>query len=1300
MTHPVFAGDTLYSESMVLEKRESATARTPASSPSRTRGLNQDGDEVCSFKRTFYVYKRGAEQLEGDLPRGQALAADRRPGRGLRGVDADHASPRGARPSPSWSTRPRGRRRRAPRSSGCPSCTAAPRVSAAAPDHAATSSARVGTAIALAFTRSPMVTALEALDLDELSRRPLRARARHRRAAAQRGLAQRALGQAGRPPARDRPQHPHFVGTATTGEPMTLEGEFEPMQHPRLRAALPGAAHRDPDLPRRDGPRDDPARRRDRRRLDQPRAVLAGLPRRADPARDRRRRRGGGGRTRDRPRPRRVRRAARSTPTATVARRRAAGLVGFYATRAHLRRLLRLPRPRRGPAAGRRRLPRRHRRREPRRPRSPTAMVDALTLAARATRSPSRSRPTTAWPTRSSSARPPTVWRRTADPRRARTRSSPSSPDHRRSAVTTPCKPLEDIRIIARRAVRRRPVRQRAPGRPRRGGHQDRGPDASAATSGATCRRTPRARTRCSSRPSTATSESLSLDLTTPAGREVFEDLVEGQRRRLLQPARRRAGEARHHLRRPQAPEPARSCACSLTGFGMTGPRHARSPATTTSCRAWPAGWTSPASPTARRPSPGCRWSTTRGGFVAAISLLAGVHAARRDGVGMDCDVSLYDTAIGDADLSGDLAPQRRLRARAHPPLRAPVAGAVPGVPGQGRLDGRRLRQGEVLAAAAPRSSSTRSGPSRPAVRARSPTATAAPRGAAAAARGDLRDAHRRRVARQLYAGVDPVRADQRRRRGAGRGAHRRPRPDRRDRAPALRHGQASSPRRCGSATSRPSTAARRSATRTSTTSSPSCSATTPPRSPTLRGAGRVRRRHPTATTALSEPPRDDRRELAAWASATGRRPRARCARRRPAPRSTASAPRSPRRATAPPRPPSTVARRARRPARGDRPRHRRPVSARRRPRWPTARWCTRSTSTTPTPAGWCTPRRSCCPRRSPSASRSGRRGREVARRGGGRLRGRVPGRRRRAARVPRPRPARHARSRGVFSAARSPRGCCGSTGATTVDALGIAGSQAGGLLEFLAHRRVDQAAAPRLGRRRRASSPPGSPRPAPPARRRCSTARTASTPRSPARTADPALVIDGLGERWETTRIGIKPYPACQLMHATLDASATRSRRAIPSRPTSSRSIVEVHPDSRRDRVRAGRDLAAPRTSYAAKFSLPWSVAALLVDGGSASTPTTSSRLARRPEVAALAAGPRHLAGSPGDRRRPPTRPAGSRSRSPTARRSSGRSPAARGGPDDPLDRRRAARQVPRATPAAAQPSPTAVPARRARRR
>jgi crotonobetainyl-CoA:carnitine CoA-transferase CaiB-like acyl-CoA transferase len=34
------------------------------------------------------------------------------------------------------------------------------------------------------------------------------------------------------------------------------------------------------------------------------------------------------------------------------------------------------------------------------------------------------------------------------------------------------------------------------------------------------------------------------------------------------------------------------------------------------------------------------------GGYVAVISLLAALHGARRDGIGTDCDVSLYDTAI------------------------------------------------------------------------------------------------------------------------------------------------------------------------------------------------------------------------------------------------------------------------------------------------------------------------------------------------------------------------------------------------------------------------------------------------------------------------------------------------------------------------------------------------------------------------------------------------------------------------------------------------------------------------------
>ncbi len=70
LPHPVFAGDTLYSESLVLDKRGSAKRPHAGIVTVRTRTLNQDGTEVCSFKRTFYVYRKGAKQVEGIFPQG------------------------------------------------------------------------------------------------------------------------------------------------------------------------------------------------------------------------------------------------------------------------------------------------------------------------------------------------------------------------------------------------------------------------------------------------------------------------------------------------------------------------------------------------------------------------------------------------------------------------------------------------------------------------------------------------------------------------------------------------------------------------------------------------------------------------------------------------------------------------------------------------------------------------------------------------------------------------------------------------------------------------------------------------------------------------------------------------------------------------------------------------------------------------------------------------------------------------------------------------------------------------------
>jgi acyl dehydratase len=56
---PVFEGDTVYSRSEVLEKRESKSRPNVGVVTVRTTGFNQEGEEVISFRRTLLVYRRG-----------------------------------------------------------------------------------------------------------------------------------------------------------------------------------------------------------------------------------------------------------------------------------------------------------------------------------------------------------------------------------------------------------------------------------------------------------------------------------------------------------------------------------------------------------------------------------------------------------------------------------------------------------------------------------------------------------------------------------------------------------------------------------------------------------------------------------------------------------------------------------------------------------------------------------------------------------------------------------------------------------------------------------------------------------------------------------------------------------------------------------------------------------------------------------------------------------------------------------------------------------------------------------------
>jgi itaconyl-CoA hydratase len=72
---PVFEGDTIYSQSEVLEKRESRSRPNVGIVTVETTGYNQDGRTVITFKRTIMVYRRGhAPKITRITPGGDGWA--------------------------------------------------------------------------------------------------------------------------------------------------------------------------------------------------------------------------------------------------------------------------------------------------------------------------------------------------------------------------------------------------------------------------------------------------------------------------------------------------------------------------------------------------------------------------------------------------------------------------------------------------------------------------------------------------------------------------------------------------------------------------------------------------------------------------------------------------------------------------------------------------------------------------------------------------------------------------------------------------------------------------------------------------------------------------------------------------------------------------------------------------------------------------------------------------------------------------------------------------------------------------
>ncbi|MDI2131874.1 MmgE/PrpD family protein [Yinghuangia seranimata] len=188
-----------------------------------------------------------------------------------------------------------------------------------------------------------------------------------------------------------------------------------------------------------------------------------------------------------------------------------------------------------------------------------------------------------------------------------------------------------------------------------------------------------------------------------------------------------------------------------------------------------------------------------------------------------------------------------------------------------------------------------------------------------------------------------------------------------------------------------------------------------------------------------------------------------------------------------------------------------------------------------------------------------------------------------------------------------------------TVNALGIAGSSAGGLLEFLStgsatkQLHPGQAASNGILAARLAAA--GATGPDTVFEGEFGVFRALA-----GRTVAPHQVLGGLGDRWELLRVTPKPYPCCQLIHASLNAAQTVVARMAEAGLTAADvESVKVTVPKEAVPIVCGPDKAYPKTVYDAKFSLAWTLAAMLTDG-SVGVDTYSEGCTRRVQLNELA--------------------------------------------------------------------------------
>lgn len=100
------------------------------------------------------------------------------------------------------------------------------------------------------------------------------------------------------------------------------------------------------------------------------------------------------------------------------------------------------------------------------------------------------------------------------------------------------------------------------------------------------------------------------------------------------------------------------------------------------------------------------------------------------------------------------------------------------------------------------------------------------------------------------------------------------------------------------------------------------------------------------------------------------------------------------------------------------------------------------------------------------------------------------------------------------------------------------------------------------------------------------------------AKTVDYNVLTDGLGKRWETPEMAIKPYPVCHIIHAIMDAALVL-RKENDLKPEDIKKITILLPEQSKHLITEPEELKkAPDSDYTAKFSAFFVVGACIARG------------------------------------------------------------------------------------------------------